>query len=69
MIGMSGLSIGYGAADTVTHLAEETSRPAIDLPRVMALSPVLSLITATGISLSFLFCGVDLVSMVQSTTG
>lgn len=45
MIGLAGPMAGYGIPDAVTHLAEETSRPAIDLPRVMWISPLISLFT------------------------
>lgn len=45
MIGLAGIMAGYGIPDAVTHLAEETNRPAVDLPRVMWLSPVISLVS------------------------
>lgn len=45
MIGLSFVQPGYGIPDTVTHLAEETSRPEIDIPRAMYLSPAISTVT------------------------
>lgn len=45
MIACGSIGIGYGVPDAVTHLAEETSRPHIDIPRAMVASPLISLVT------------------------
>ncbi|WOO79182.1 Choline transport protein [Vanrija pseudolonga] len=69
MIACGSFGIGYGVPDAVTHLAEETSRPHIDIPRAMVASPIISLVTATATSISILFCGVDLLAMATTETG
>lgn len=69
MIGTAGVSAGYGIPDAVTHIAEETKRPEVDLPKIMIMSPIISLITATGMCLAFLFCNVPQISMALSPTG
>lgn len=69
MIGTAGVSAGYGIPDAVTHIAEETKRPEVDLPKIMVMSPLISLVTATAMCLSFLFCNVPQITMALSPTG
>ena len=69
MIGTAGVSAGYGIPDAVTHIAEETKRPEVDLPKIMIMSPLISLVTATGMCLAFLFCNVPQITMALSPTG
>ncbi|KAL1409902.1 hypothetical protein Q8F55_003901 [Vanrija albida] len=69
MISLGSIGVGYGVPDAVTHLAEETSRPHVDIPRAMIASPLISLVTATATSISILFCGVDLLAMATTETG
>lgn len=69
MIGTAGVSAGYGIPDAVTHIAEETKRPEVDLPKIMIMSPIISLVTATAMCLSFLFCNVPQITMALSPTG
>jgi amino acid transporter len=64
MIGTAGVSAAYGAPDSITHLAEETPRPDKDLPRMMVLTPIVSILTGTAMVLTFLFCGVSQLTLV-----
>jgi amino acid transporter len=69
MIGLAGVSAGYGIPDSVTHIAEETRRPATDLPKIMILTPLIALLTGTAMVLTFLFCGVPSIVMALNQTG
>lgn len=69
MIGTAGVGAGYGIPCAVSHVAEETPRPETDLPKIMILSPLISLVTATAMCLAFLFCNVPQISMALSPTG
>lgn len=69
MIGTAGVSAGYGIPDSVSHIAEETKRPATDLPKVMILTPLISILTGTAMVLTFLFCGVSPITMALNQTG